>query len=355
MSAIYLAIIIFSIVLPTLLLNIAPFFAFRFLFRRLFPGRKRLALRCAVGALIGVLAAGYGYELWKYERAKRWAASETIPHAQIHLSESDSVFLSTTGCTEACAALLVKGGVGSVVTLPPSVFIDGIGKPDDTMRPFVRWTLVRDPTLCGSEKAQQAAWKIGRFKALLAQGYCFRDQAVQSDGATYTLRKRHGFPRADTEKTIESSVKREDRIVWSIIDQAGRILTQTPRWNVEFRYWPPGVTAFGDFLWLSRELYRGPTMISTFIAQAFGISFDDLSTGPVLVDDADGAIMKAARSPSFSMQMSALALICARGQDKRGESLQALEILARSPDARVVGKANLLLKFESMRWPCTQI
>lgn len=308
LAIVIILVILACMVAPAIAAYIAVFFALRFLFRRL-PNRR--SKRIAVAVIVAAILAPYLHTLWTYYEFKREAASETVMSAPILLTPSDSVGLGDTyDCYAVCLHFLARERVAAVITK------------------FGRWTLVRDPALC---EASDGQFKIAfDHKALLAQGYCLQ-RTDTTEAATYTFRKEGStHPKASPY-----------RMVRSISDRENNILAREIAWGFDAILSPPFFynvlisTRSTDDMGFFWAKYRVGDMSSTdtgFLERAFGISIDERrhQLGPVLIDDPQAAVASAARSPSREMQQSALALICALGQNRREEFREDLEFLKSS-------------------------
>lgn len=236
--------------------------------------------------------------------------------------------------------------------------------------PSVRWTLIRDPAVCGTPEAQAAVWNRGSNRALLAQGYCLQAQPTD-ETATYTVRADGPEP-----YYLETNPYRFTRF---IVDSSGNVVLRRAYWRFSAYISPPiplfnvlraifpesnpksGVKpdrsswSLADFnVGISKHeihLLDDPR----FLEDAFGrkiIERDRL--GPVLIEDPRAAIASAARSPSPYMQGSALALICALGWERRDESMQDIELLRAAEEKWVQALATRLGDWRPDGQPCSK-
>lgn len=326
--------------LPSIVLYGLAFLGLRYVFRRL-PNRR--AKWFLIGALIIAALVPYGPELMAYQRVKRWAASETVTHKPALLTETSNIALSSSGCTDLCAKFLVDGKVGSVVTGPP---LNKKLQPDESMGPFVRWSLTHDPEFCGTEEAQAAFWRVRSQKSLLAQGYCFRGEKTEDGSADYRFAQNFDYPGDITAPG--------NRFTQSVFDRDGSILIRMPTWRFDMFISPPFLFwTTNGMRWVRRGFADGP-FEADFIQQAFGIRPDYHldSIGSVFIDDPRAAIASAARSPSVYMRKSALALICAVGWERRDESREEIALLNAPDDQWIRATARALSNWTPGTRPC---
>ncbi|QDO99545.1 hypothetical protein FNB15_20765 [Ferrovibrio terrae] len=306
------------ILLPSIIVYLILFFLYRRLLRRPVSRRRRFF---AIAIALLLLAAVYGGPIYDFVSRGPWLIAETKRGDPVKLADGQPVYLPYSKyCTRDCAKLLLSGRVSAVYTPaalsnePRFPWVSFKDEPSPADAPVMEWRLTNRPGACDDMQIQENMVEHTRYRALLAQGYCFTGTRLERPADGIEIWQR-----------VWMEDKDPRRRVWQISRIAGgerEVLLRQPVWRVALPTFPP-VFAF--------KIYYVPVGIGAFTIP-IAISSDDFGTavslltdlplpkqasltdgdklGPLLIDEPETVARAALQSPSVYMQRSGVALIC---------------------------------------------